>query len=40
LGLALALWPLLSQWMRERVKAQMVYVDEKWLKIRGRWHYW
>ena len=18
----------------------MVYVDEKWLKIRGRWHYW
>lgn len=40
LGLALALWPLVSQWIIERVKAQMVYVDEKWLKIRGRWHYW
>jgi len=40
LGLAVALWPLVSQWIGERVKAQMVYVDEKWLKIRGRWHYW
>jgi transposase-like protein len=40
LGLALALWPIISHWMLARVKAQMVYVDEKWLKIRGRWHYW
>ena len=39
-GLALALWPLLSHWLVEGVKAQMVYVDEKWLKLRGRWHYW
>src|SRR3989449_7950448 len=40
LGLALALWPLISRWLGERVKASMVSVDEKWLKIRGRWHYW
>ncbi len=40
LGLALALWPTLSHWLQARVKAQMVYVDEKWLKIRGCWHYW
>ena len=40
LGLALALWPLIAPWIQARVKAQMVYVDEKWLKIRGRWHYW
>src|SRR5262249_1289408 len=40
LGLALALWPLIAHWIRARVKAQMVYVDEKWLKSRGRWHYW
>jgi transposase-like protein len=40
LGVALALWPLVYQCIEERVKAQMVYVDEKWLKIRGRWHYW
>jgi len=39
LGLALALWPLIYQWMAERVTAAMVYVDEKWLKIRGRWSY-
>ena len=23
-----------------RVQAHMVYVDEKWLKIRGRWQDW
>ena len=40
LGLAVAVWPLVSQWIREHVKAHMVYVDEKWLKIRGRWYYW
>src|SRR2546430_16067910 len=40
LGLALALWPLLYRWIGERVKGSMVYVDEKWLKIRGRWYYW
>jgi transposase-like protein len=40
LGLALALWPLMSRWLGERVHASMVSVDEKWLKIRGRWHDW
>jgi transposase-like protein len=40
LGLALALWPVVYQWLVEGVKARMVYVDEKWLKIRGRWQYW
>jgi hypothetical protein len=39
-GLAVALWPLVSQGMAERVKAHMVYVEEKWLKMRGRWHDW
>jgi transposase-like protein len=40
LGVAMGLWPLVSQWRGERVKAHMVDVDEKWLKIRGRWHSW
>jgi transposase-like protein len=40
LGLALAVWPIVYQWLVERVNAPMVYVDEKWLKIRGRWQYW
>ncbi len=39
-GLALALWPTVYRWMLERVNAKMVYIDEKWMKIRGRWHYW
>jgi transposase-like protein len=40
LGLALALWPVVSQWLVEGVNAHMVYVDEKWRKIRGRWQSW
>ena len=40
LGLALALWPTVYQWILERVKAKMVYIDEKWIRIRGRWRYW
>ena len=38
-GLALALGPRLAPWIGERVQAQRVYVDETWLKIRGRWQY-
>jgi transposase-like protein len=40
LGLALALWPIVYSWVIERVKARVVYIDEKWLKIRGKWRYW
>jgi transposase-like protein len=39
-GLALALWPTIYRWILERVKARMVYIDEKWIKLRGRWRYW
>jgi len=39
-ALALALWPILSHWILGRVKASRVYIDEKWIKIRGRWRYW
>jgi len=39
-GLALALWPTIYQRILEQVKAKMVYIDEKWIKIRGRWRYW
>jgi hypothetical protein len=39
-GCAVALWPLVYQWMAERVKAHMVSVDAQWLKMRGRWHDW
>ena len=40
LGLVLVLWPIVYKWILDNVKAQAVYMDEKWLKIRGKWLYW
>jgi len=40
IGLALELFPLVYEWIIEKVKARVVYMDEKWLKLRGKWHYW
>ena len=40
LGLALPLWSLVYKWIVDNVKAKAVYVDEKWLKIKGKWYYW
>lgn len=40
LGLCLELFPLVYKWILERVKAKVVYIDEKWLKVRGKWYYW
>lgn len=40
LGLVRALWPDVQGWLRDRLQARVVYVDEKWLKIRRRWYYW
>ncbi len=40
LGGSLALWPIISQWLSQQVKGTIVYIDEKWLKIQGKWHYW
>ncbi len=40
IGLALALWTPLYEHIRLHVTATKIYVDEKWIKIRGTWHYW
>ena len=40
LGLALELFPMVYKWIVDKVKANVVYIDEKWLKVRGKWHYW
>jgi len=40
LGLVLILWPIIHRWILDNVKAKAVYIDEKWLKIRGKWLYW
>ena len=40
IGLSLELFPLVYRWIYDNVKANIVYIDEKWLKIRGKWRYW
>ncbi|MCP3999905.1 MAG: transposase, partial [Gammaproteobacteria bacterium] len=40
IGLSLELFPLVYRWIHDGVKANIVYIDEKWLKIHGKWHYW
>jgi len=40
MGLALSLWPIVYEWIIDGVKGKAVYIDEKWLKICGKWHYW
>ena len=40
IGLSLELFPLVYRWIYDGVKANIVYIDEKWLKIQGKWHYW
>jgi transposase-like protein/predicted DNA binding CopG/RHH family protein len=40
LGLVLVLWPIVYRWILDNVRARAVYIDEKWLKLRGKWLYW
>lgn len=40
MGVTLMLWPLVSAFLVGSVKGTIVYIDEKWLKIQGRWYYW
>jgi transposase-like protein len=40
MGLVLQLWPLITEWIKNNIKARICYCDEKWIKIRGKWHYW
>ncbi|MBM3210630.1 DDE-type integrase/transposase/recombinase [Candidatus Poribacteria bacterium] len=39
-SLSLELFPIVYEWIKREVKGSVVYIDEKWLKIRGKWHYW
>jgi transposase-like protein len=40
MGLSIELFPMVYRWIYESVKANIVYIDEKWLKIQGKWYYW
>jgi transposase-like protein len=39
IGLALALWPTIRGWLWSQVRGTRQYIDEKWVKIRKKWHY-
>ena len=38
--LSVALWDQVKEMVSIRVNASIIYIDEKWLKIKGKWHYW
>jgi transposase-like protein len=39
IGLALALWPMIRGWVWAHATGSRQYIDEKWIKIRKKWHY-
>jgi len=38
--MSLGLWPQVSVFLVSHVKGTIVYIDEKWIKIKGQWYYW
>jgi hypothetical protein len=40
IGLSIEIFPLVYRWICDSVKGNIVYIDEKWLKIRCKWYYW
>jgi transposase-like protein len=40
IGLAVVLYPIVNRWIVMKTEALSLAVDEKWLKITKRWHYW
>lgn len=40
IGLAVGLFPVIQAWMATGVTGVRVGIDEKWLKIKGRWFFW
>ncbi len=39
-GLAVVLYPIVNRWIVMKTETLSLAVDEKWLKIKKRWHYW
>ncbi len=39
-GLAIGLWEVISIWFKNGIKGSIIYLDEKWIKIKSKWHYW
>ena len=40
LGMSLGLWPQVSVFLVSHIKGTIVYIGEKWIKIKRQWHYW
>lgn len=40
LGLVRCLFPMVMGFLQETIRTCVVLVDEKWLKLRGKWYYW
>ena len=40
IGLAVVLYPIVTRWIVLKTEALSLAVDEKWLKLKKRWHYW
>jgi len=40
IGVAVAVFPVVQNWISEGVQGAHLLIDEKWLKIRGCWWYW
>jgi len=40
IGLAVALFPVIQAWIVKGSKGLCLHIDEKWLKITGRWQCW
>jgi transposase-like protein len=40
IGLSGELFPIVYKWIYDKVKGNIVYIDEKWLRIRSKWYYW
>jgi len=39
-ALSVALWVIVKDMVALRVKSTSVFIDEKWIKRKGRWYYW
>jgi len=40
ISLSESLWLIINNWVYKKIKSTTSYIDEKWIKIRGKWHYW
>lgn len=40
MGLVNEIYEPITQQVYRRLRPSVVYVDEKWIKIKGHWHYW